>query len=93
MYLVVQLVHRTKIFHVDRDLLARLAVQHREAIVHLDLRLSARPNERSDHTILFIFPSQIVIQDGEERDRMDRDTLDRASEQNPINKMSDIHSN
>lgn len=75
--LMMQLIHRSVVLHINRNLLARLAMQHRKRAPHFNgLRFAytaatADTEESSDDAILVVLATEVVVQDGEERDGMD----------------------
>lgn len=70
--LVVQIVHCAVVLHVDGDLLVRLAVQYCERGPDFDLGLVTRPKEGTDDALLRVISAQVVVEDGEEGDGVDR---------------------
>ena len=77
---MMQVIHRAVIILVDRHLLGRLAMQDRKAIVHLDLRLGARTEERAYHALLRVLPPEVVIEDVKQHDGVDYHVLNGPSE-------------
>ena len=75
-----QVINRAVIILVDRHLLGRLAMQDRKAIVHLDLRLGARTEERAYHALLRVLPPEVVVEDVEQHDGVDYHVLNGPSE-------------
>ena len=73
-YFVVEIVHRPVIFHIHRDLLFRLAMEHgkRGANLHLAV-IRARSKQSSNYAFLGICPTEVVVQDGEKGYWMHRD--------------------
>lgn len=61
------------IVHIDRHLLARLAMQHRKRGLHIHeiAILGARAQQRSDHAFLVVLAAEVVVEDGEEGDGVD----------------------
>lgn len=61
------------IIHIHRHLLARLAMQHRERSLHIYkiAILGARGQQGSDDTFLGVLTTEVVVEDGEERDGVD----------------------
>lgn len=67
------------VLHIHRHLLARLAMQHCEGATHLHrLRLphargtDAHAQERTDDAVLVVFAPEVVVEDGEEGNGVDR---------------------
>lgn len=54
-------------------MLACFAVQHRERGANLDLIVCTRTKKGPDYPVLGLCPPEEVVEDGEERDRMDGD--------------------
>jgi hypothetical protein len=72
--LVVELVHRSVIFHIDSNLLARLAMENSKGRSHFDFVPTANTEKGSNNTFLGLISSKIVVKDGEQGDRVDGDT-------------------
>ena len=56
-----QFIHGTMVIIVYGNLLVRLAVQNREAVVHFDISFSPRAEQRSNNAFLRVRSPQIVI--------------------------------
>lgn len=63
------------VVHIDRNLLARLRMQHRKRSAHRDgiVALVACAEERADDALLGVRAAEVVVEDGEERGWVDRD--------------------
>ena len=67
---VMQFIHCPMVLHVYCNLLRCFAVQHRERRSHVDFGFRAHAEKCPNNSILSICTSEVVVEDGEERDRM-----------------------
>jgi hypothetical protein len=74
-----QLKHRPVVFHVHGNLLIRLTMQHSKRCPDFDLVLCSSAQKRTNHTILLVSASEVVVQYREERDRMNSHILGYTS--------------
>jgi hypothetical protein len=67
--------HRAVVVHIDRHLLTRLRMQHRECGAHRDgiVAFISCAEERANDALLGVCAAEVVVEDGEERCWVDGD--------------------
>jgi len=62
--LMMQLIHRPMILHINRNLLTGLTMQNRERAPHFDcfcFTIAANPEEGTDDPVLVVFATEVVV--------------------------------
>lgn len=72
---MMQLIHRPMVFHIHSNLLIRLTVQNRKRRPDLNFILHSSSQERTDHADLLVGASEVMVENREERNRVDSHIL------------------